>query len=178
MSRKSSSDKYGTVAVTIHWLSALFIFVLIGSGFRAESMENTAAKADVLKVHVVLGVSILLLTLARIAWWKFADKKPAPIPMPRIQERVAHAVHVILYVIILGMAASGIGMMVLSGAGPIIFNVVEGTLPNFWDFKPRIPHGIGAKLMVALLVLHAGAAFYHHFVKRDGLIKRMWYGSE
>ena len=175
MSLKSSSNQYGAVAVTIHWLSALFILVLIGSGWWVGETEDLATKLDILKVHVSLGIIVLLLTLSRIAWWKFADSKPKPVPMARWQDRVARTVHVLLYIVILGMAASGIGMMVLSGAVPVIFGVSTGSLPNFWDYPPRIPHEIGGKLIIALFVLHAGAALHHHFVKRDGILSRMWY---
>ena len=75
------------------------------------------------------------------------------------------------------MAASGIGMFVLSGAGPIVFGS-EGNLPDFTQYLPRVPHSIGARAMVALLVLHAGAALYHHFVKRDATLRRMWFRSK
>jgi len=84
-------------------------------------------------------------------------------------------VHVLFYVVILGMIASGIGMMVLSGAAPLIFGGESALLPDFWKYTPRVPHGIGARLLLALLVLHAGAALYHHFVRRDGLLWRMWF---
>lgn len=81
--------------------------------------------------------------------------------------------HFLFYVVILGMIASGTGMMVLSGAGPVVFGQV-GALPDFWMYAPRVPHGIGARLPLALLILHVGAALYHHFFRRDGLLTRMW----
>jgi cytochrome b561 len=82
-------------------------------------------------------------------------------------------VHIFFYVVILGMIVSGIGMVPLSGAGPVIFGG-EGSLPDFWKYPPRIPHGIGARLLLALLVLHTGAALYHQFVRRDSF-GRMWF---
>ena len=81
MPLRSSSVQYGTVAVSIHWLSALLILFMIFSGFRAGGMEEATAKAAVLRVHVPIGVTILLLTLARIGWWFFADNKPQSVPM-------------------------------------------------------------------------------------------------
>jgi len=42
---------------------------------------------------------------------------------------------------------------------------------------PRIPHGAGARLLLALPVLHAGAALHHHFVRRDGLMRRIRFGA-
>lgn len=176
---KSTTTRYGTVAVTIHWLSAIFILALVGSGFRAASLVDSTAKASILSLHVPLGIIILLLTLTRLAWWIFADKKPTHVEGdPAWQTLCAKAVHVMFYIVILGMTASGIGIMILSGAGNILFGGLEGPLPNFWDYLPRVPHGIGARAMVVLLALHIGAALYHHFVKKDGLIWRMWYRSD
>jgi cytochrome b561 len=82
-------------------------------------------------------------------------------------------VHFLFYVVTLGMIASGVGMMVLSGAAPVIFGGEGAPLPDFWKYPPRVPHGIGARLLVALLLLHVGAALHHHFVRRDGLLRRM-----
>jgi len=175
MPMKSSSDHYGSVAVTLHWLSALLILVLIASGLRAGGLEDPAAKAAILRAHIPIGIAVLVLTLGRIVWWRFADTKPAPVPMPAWQDRSARTVHVLFYAVILGMTASGIGMMLLSGAGPIIFGGESVSLPDFWDYKPRVPHGIGARVVIALFVVHAGAALYHSIVKRDGLLRRMWY---
>lgn len=176
---KSTSAKYGTIAVIIHWLSAMFIFALMGSGFRASSLAESDAKASILSIHVPLGIIILLLTLTRVAWWLFADRKPNhPTGDPAWQTMSAKAVHILFYIVIFGMTASGIGMMVLSGAGSILFAGSDVPLPDFWDYLPRIPHGIGARVMIALLFLHIGAALYHHFIKKDGLIWRMWFGQK
>lgn len=177
MSTKSSKSQYGSVAVTIHWISALLILALLASGFRAGGMEDAAAKADILRMHIPLGITVLVLTLLRIFWWLFADRKPVPIAMPVWQDRLSRAVHILFYIVILGMIASGIGMMILSGAGPIIFGGSAETLPDFSNFKPRLPHGIGGRLILLLFVFHAGAALYHQFVKRDHLLRRMWYGK-
>lgn len=177
MAMKSGKTNYGSVAATIHWLSALLIVALVGSGFRAAGTVDLAGKAQILSVHAPLGITILLLTLARIGWWWFADKKSDPVAgVPKWQEYSGRAVHALFYIVILGMAASGIGMFVLSGAGPILFAGAEGQLPDFDKYAPRGPHGIGARVMVALFVLHAGAALYHHFVLKDGLLARMWFG--
>ena len=176
MPRKRESSHYGTVAIAIHWLSALLIIALLASGFRAGQTIDPIAKAEILRFHGPMGISILILTLARIIWWWRFDTKPTPIGnTPPWQEKSAKAVHVFFYIVILGMSASGIGMFVLSNAGAILFGGAEGVLPDFTQYLPRIPHGIGARAMLALLVLHTGAALYHHFVKHDLTLKRMWF---
>jgi cytochrome b561 len=121
---------------------------------------------------------ILLLTLLRLFWWWRVDQKPRPVAgHPAWQTLSAKLIHGLFYIVILGMAASGIGILALSGAGNILFGASAGPLPDFSEVLPRVPHGLGARLMVALFVLHAGAALYHHFIKKDGLIWRMWFGS-
>jgi cytochrome b561 len=125
---------------------------------------------------VLGGIAVLTLTLFRIAWWWFADQKPLPAPgLPRWQERAAKAVHILFYVVVLGMTASGIGMMLLSGAGPAVFGAPD-SLPDFWSYPPRAPHGIGGRLLAALVVIHAAAALYHQFGRRDRILWRMGLG--
>lgn len=177
MLMKSEADRYGAMAVSVHWLSAVLILVLIASGFRAAGAVDPAVKTQLLRIHVSIAIAVLFLTLLRIVWWLAIDRRPDPVTgSPVWQERSARAVHLLFYVVILGMIASGIGMMVLSGAGSIIFGQ-GGVLPDFPRYTPRVPHGIGARLLVALLVLHLGAALYHHFFLRDGLLGRMWFGK-
>jgi cytochrome b561 len=173
---KSTSDQYGTVAVSIHWVSAVLVLILIGSGFRAANTVDPAAKAAILRVHVPIAIGVLALMLLRIVWWWGFDRKPGPVAgSPHWQERTAQVVHVLFYIVILGMIASGIGMLALSGAAPLIFGGDGALLPDFSKYPPRLPHGIGARLLLGLLVLHVGAALYHHFVRHDGLLWRMWF---
>jgi cytochrome b561 len=58
MALKSTADHYGTMAVSIHWLSAVLILILIGSGFRAASTVDPAAKAAILRVHVPIALGV------------------------------------------------------------------------------------------------------------------------
>ncbi|WP_407051274.1 cytochrome b [Methyloraptor flagellatus] len=174
MSLKSSPDRYGIVAVTVHWLAAGLIVALLFSGFRAAGLHDAAAKAMVLRIHFMAAVLVLSLTAFRIGWWLLWDDKPSPPPgSTRLQAFLAAAVHGLLYVVVLGMIASGVGMVGVSGAIAILTTDVT-VLPDFWRYPPRIPHGLGASLMLGLLGLHVAAALYHHFVRRDGALGRMW----
>lgn len=178
MELKSTTERYGAMAVSIHWLSAILVLVLVVLGFRSAGTVDPAAKAALLRLHLPIGIAVLALTALRIVWWWRFDRKPDPIGgSPQWQARAAQVVHVLIYIVLLGMIASGISMMVLSGASPIIFGGHGAALPDFWKYLPRVPHGIGAWLLIALVVLHAGAALYHQFGRRDGLLRRMWFGT-
>jgi len=176
MSWKSSTDRYGSVAVTFHWITATAIFVLLALGFLAASSASPAAKAAILRVHAPLGIFILAVTILRMGWW-FADRRPNRIAhLPRWQSLAERLVHTLLYLTIIVMGVSGIGMIALSGAGAILFGGSPLPLPNFWNYAPRIPHGLGAFALLGLVLLHVGAALYHQLVRRDRLLARMGIG--
>lgn len=122
MAIKSSPERYGAVAILIHWTSALLIIGLLMSGFMASLALDSVMKAGFLRLHVPIGLLILALTVFRIIWWRFADRKPVSLPGDRLQTTMAKSVHLLFYVVIVGMAASGVGMLVLSGAGSAIFS--------------------------------------------------------
>ncbi|ABE40314.1 cytochrome b [Rhodopseudomonas pseudopalustris] len=178
MTLKSTPDRYGMVAITIHWVSAALILILLITGFRAAGAEDAAGKAAWLRIHLPVAVLVLMLTLFRIVWWLAIDRKPDLIAgSPPSQERVARAVHLVLYIVVLGMFSSGVGMTLASGAAPIIFGAEGSALPDFWRYPPRVPHGLGARLLVSLLIFHVAAALFHHYVRNDRLLRRIWYAD-
>lgn len=177
MALKSTDTAYGAIAVGLHWLGVLLTMVMLITGFRADAAAEPAAKAAILAWHAPAGSALLLVTLIRILWWWLADRKPAPLDDPAWQVKAARGVHLALYAVILGMVGSGFAMFILSGAGEVIFGGSSVPLPDFADYAPRAPHGLGARLLLALVALHAGAALFHHFIRRDATLRRMWFGA-
>lgn len=174
---KSTNLSYGRFAVSLHWLSAILILVLLGSGFRSDMSLDPAVKIMILRVHIPVAVLVLILTLIRLIWWWRFDNKPSPLDgTPALQETIARWTHRLLYVLLFVMLGSGIGLSVLSGAPDAVFGSAD--LPNFSEYPPRIAHGIAAKILAGLIALHAGAALFHHFVKRDATLKRMWFQKQ
>jgi cytochrome b561 len=49
-------------------------------------------------------------------------------------------------------------------------------LPDFSTVTPSVVHGLAARLLIGLLILHIAAALFHHFVRRDRLLARMGLG--
>jgi hypothetical protein len=94
--------------------------------------------------------------------------------LPRGPPATARLTHALLLLLSLGMAASGIATVALSGAAPAIFG--GAALPDFWDVAPRLPHGIGARMLALLVALHVAAALHHAFIRRDGTLARMGLG--
>ena len=173
MALKSSADRYGTVAMIIHWLTAIAILGLLWAGFTAADTADEAAKIQLLRLQTSAGIAVLSLTIFRVCWWLFTDRRPQEVAgLPRWQAMSARIVHVMFYLVIIVLGASGIGLMALSGAGDVVWGNAVG-LPDFREYGPRTSHGIAARLLVALTVLHVIAALYHQFARRDGTLSRM-----
>jgi cytochrome b561 len=175
MSVKSTQNRYGSVAIAIHWASAAAVILTFAAGFSVANLAPPERQGPILVVHVTLGIIVLVLTLLRIVWWVVADKHPAPpASQPRWQAVAANVVHAALYVILLLMASSGIVTLILSGAMPTILS--GGPLPDFSELIPRMAHGVMSRILLVLFVGHVGAALYHQFVRRDHLLARMGVG--
>ncbi|WP_341760003.1 cytochrome b [Candidatus Endowatersipora endosymbiont of Watersipora subatra] len=181
MINRSDNSHYCIVALTIHWLSTVLIISLLGSGFSLGQISNPLMKNDILRLHFLMGIATLIVTFSRIVWWFHFDKKPDFLESyPTWQKLSARIVHFLFYIIILGMIITGLRMFSLSGAGVqfLIFGNLEDALPDFTLYFPRSPHAFGAKLMMALLLFHASGAIYHHFIKDDDTLRRMWFDSK
>ncbi|SMQ86051.1 cytochrome b561 [Devosia lucknowensis] len=174
MPLKSSTSRYGAIAASIHWLSAIAVILMLVSGLVMGNEDDLVPR--LLPFHVALGVVVGLLTLFRVVWWWLFDKHPQPVAgTSRMQEWAARLVHLGLYVAILVMVASGVATVALTGAAPAIFG--GGPLPEFDDVAPYDMHELMSRLLIVLALGHIGAALFHQFIKRDGLIGRMRVGS-
>lgn len=178
MSLKSSPTRYGPVAVAIHWITALAIFGMLASGLVADNMSDDAAKLPLLRVHVIMGVLIGVLTLFRILWWLAFDRHPQQAAgLSSTQVLASRVVHYGLYAVILVMVSSGLGTVILSGAGAQLFGGAALPFPDFSLAPPFTVHGLVARVLMLLLVGHIGAALWHQFIRRDRLLARMGVGG-
>jgi cytochrome b561 len=173
------AKRYHPMLAALHWLLAFLLIGLLAVGTLAlKQVPNASAeKLSLLRVHMVMGASVLVLMLVRLVARLTTENPPAAKTGNPFLDALAPWVHWALYALVFIMAGSGIGMAALTGLPEILFGA-RGNLPvNFNALPQRAVHGIVAKLLILTITLHAAAALYHHFVKRDGLMAGMWFGS-
>ncbi|MFG6467428.1 cytochrome b [Roseateles sp. BYS87W] len=169
-------DRYTPVAIVLHWLLALAIVGAFGVGLYMTELPFSPTRVKLYNWHKWAGVTILALSALRLLW-RLTHRPPADLPMPAWQARVAHGVHVLLYLVFFAVPLTGWAMSSAKGYPIVWFGVLP--LP---DFVPK--HEGLAEVMeeahellawgLALLVLaHVAGALKHHFVDRDGLLARM-----
>lgn len=127
-------------------------------------------KVSALQIHLPVAILVLLLTVTRLVWWRCFDTKPDPIvSVLPWQDSIARWTHRALYAVVVLLLASGITMSVTSGIPDALFGAAA--FPELAELPPRVGHGIGARVMVGLIAIHAGAAFYCHFFLKDKTLK-------
>ena len=170
--------RYHPALVALHWLIALLVLLALAAGtlVLADTPNTDPAKIDGLRVHAIMGVAVGALMLIRLAI-RLLTRDPAPATTGiAFADRLAPLAHAALYALVLGMVGSGIAMAVQSGLGDALFGT--GALPDsFHSFAVRGVHGLLATLLILTIALHALAAIYHVGVRRDGLLRRMWFGA-
>lgn len=174
---KNTREQWGTVSKTLHWLIVLLILTMAWIGLRMGDMPSGPDKITTYAMHKSIGITILALVLLRIGWRLYAGAPDAVPGTPRWQERSAVLTHLMLYGLLLAMPLSGWILNSASGFPLQWFGLVN--LPAIAG-KDHDLHEVAEDVhewlfwaMVALAVLHAAAAFYHHLFQRDATLTRM-----
>lgn len=171
-------SRYSRGAIFLHWAIAALVLSTIPLGWYGASGE-TASTQSATNLHKTVGIVILALTFARIAW-RLTHKPPAlPESMARSLRWVAKISHNLFYFLLLVMPLSGWWM---SSAVPErhafgfgIFDIPFLPVPRGWASAgpAYFIHTTLAWLMIGLAVLHIAAALKHHFIDRDDILSRM-----
>ncbi len=174
---RNSAERWGWVSIGLHWLSAVLIICLAIVGLIMSELPTSAFKMQVFALHKSVGITVLGLTLLRLSWRLLAGT-PNDISAPRMQTLAAKAVHGAMYCLLFAMPLSGWLYSSASGFPLRWFGVVN--LPKlFTGFNPSIKafalnmHESLFYVLAGLLLVHAGAALYHHYRLSDNTLKRM-----
>ena len=182
------SPHYTAVAVTLHWVMAIAIVLLLVAGlWMTDTIRQPETKNFAFRVyqwHKSLGLTVLVLTFARLGW-RLANPPPAlPGGMSRFERIGAGLSHGAFYTLMLAIPLAGWAMVSASPLGlpTMVFGLFEWphipVLAGLEDKKPveaifKAGHKFMAWGLLALLVLHVAAALKHHFVNRDTVLARM-----
>lgn len=172
---KNTSESYGIIARSFHWLMGLIIIGIIIAGFVMTSLEPNDQKWFIYAQHKAFGMIILTLIPLRLLW-RFLNPQPKlPKETARWQVKAATLNVFFLYFCMLLMPFSGFLMSSFGGHPISIFNLF--TIPPFEKHQiGGIMHEIHEILawgIAASVILHVLGALYHHFILKDNVLKRI-----
>lgn len=171
---KNTINSYGSVTKFFHWLIAIILLCMFVSGYNLEDFNISWLR----KAHKAFGFLVLLLVVVRLLW-RFGNITPAYDPkMPKWMVFAAHSMHYLLYALMITVPLAG---FIASNAGqyPVSFLFLFD-MPSLFATKDielaktaMFIHRQVAFIFGWIIGAHVLAAIYHHFIKKDNILKRM-----
>lgn len=189
------SNRYGAVAVVLHWAIAAAVLANLlcgwwmGGALQDPALESRAIAA--FQLHKSLGLTVLALSLLRLAWRLAHAPPPLPPGMKAWEVVASRLVHGVFYLLMVALPLSG--WLYVSAQWR---NDAPLEVPTVWFGLFRVPHLLGldqaapefrrefaggafvthavlAWTLAGLFVVHVAAALKHQFFDRDALISRI-----
>lgn len=177
MNWRNTTDRYGAVAIGLHWVVAILVIVLLVVGLVMTGMKPGPDMLRIYATHKSIGITVLALAVLRLTW-KLANPHPAALPTHRQWEKLlAKAVHIFLYFAIVAMPLSGWIMSSAKGFPVSVFGwfTLPDLVPPDKDLTKAASqfHEMLAYSLIVAIVLHFSGALKHHLIDKDGTLRRM-----
>lgn len=177
---KAPVTRYHPALVALHWLMALgmFLMLVVGGPMLAKLASDDPMKLTGMQGHMIMGMSVGVLLVLRLALKLMTRKPPHADAGHAMLNSGAKLAHVGLYVLMAAMVASGVAMALSADLFAIAYGGADKPLPeDLTIYTPRVAHGLIAKLLMALIAAHLAGVIYHMVIRRDRLLRRMWFGK-
>ena len=162
----------------LHWLTLFLVAAIFVLAFSiiyfASSREEAVA---LIQLHRSFGVTVWVVTLGRLVWRQFSRFPNWPADMPQTMRLAAQWSEHALYALLLTQPI--LGLLQTNAYGDRVNLFFLGQLPALiGQDRPLAKqllavHVTVGLLLLGLIALHASAALYHHFWRRDDTLDAM-----
>jgi cytochrome b561 len=172
--------RYGAVAISLHWLMAALIILLVVLGIYMVALPDAGfdrSKIRLILIHKEIGVVVLALAGLRLAWRQINPLPTLERTVPEWQQVAAVFVHLCFYALMVVQPVIGWLMSSASGIpvdflGLFILPDLVGHDEDLFARLRQIHDWLGF-VTAGVICLHAAAALRHHFVQRDDTLRKM-----
>jgi cytochrome b561 len=170
-------ESYDRILKAVHWSTLLLIaaaYITIWGSYAVATKEQ---EAFLTQLHRSLGVTVFVLTVFRLGWRWYARIPSLPADLPAIQKTAARVAEYVLYALLLLQPI--LGILYINARGRRVDFFFLGELPPIGGpdkvlAKQAIAaHDIVAYVLLTFIALHAAAALFHQFVRRDDVLNAM-----
>jgi len=172
--------QYSRGAKWFHWLTVPPLALILLSGLTIRFVAEEV-RMSFYTLHESLGLLMLLLSAARLAWRTTHPPPAMSSSIPAFERAGAGAVHALLYALLivqplLGFFTTNAYGFPLQGATAFLGMI---DLPKFMDAAPALAlplhwaHSIIGWVLLPLLAMHVAGTVYRHAIRGDGTLLRM-----
>ena len=181
----AQSERYTSVAITLHWVIALAILGMIfGGWYMTDLPDGAPGQYFLFQMHKSVGITILLLSIARIIWRVMNPPPALPDDMNGMEKTASHLVHLGFYGLMILLPLTGwlySSVSVKLDVPTVLYFAVSWPDVPFVDgLKTEAASGVVnfihsklAWVALALLALHVAGAVKHELSAEEGVLKRM-----
>ena len=178
MQLKNTAQRYGLVAILLHWLVAATVIGLAILGLWMTDLSYYSPYYRSAPFwHKSIGITLAAVLVLRLLW-RWGNPRPAHLPNhQRWELGMAAVVHGLLYLLLFVIVVSGYLISTAKGQGISVFGWFEipasiTGLPSQADRAGAVHYWV-AITVLGLAALHALGALKHHFLDRDDTLRRM-----
>jgi cytochrome b561 len=177
----SDHEIYRPAARYMHWLTVILIAGLVPVGlymtYRGNDLDIWDGLTNALySGHKLTGFLLLWLVVARLLYRLTKGAPPDEPTLDPLQKKLSHIVHWALYGLLVAVPMAGwVGISLYPSLGIFgLFDLPGIVAPNK-DMAGRalMAHKLMAFALIGLICAHIGAALFHHFIRKDGVLRRM-----
>jgi cytochrome b561 len=173
----STFPRYRAPAIAFHWIAALLILGNLAFGLWMVGLPLSPQKLKYLSWHKWVGITVLLVSAARLCWRLRHPPPPLPASMKPWEARASAGTHVLLYVLFFAAPLSGWLFSSAAGFKTVYLGLIA--VPDLLDKNRelaeilKVVHRWINYSLAAVVVAHIAAAMKHEFVERDTVLARM-----
>jgi cytochrome b561 len=167
---------YGLTAKALHWLIVALLIVQYLIGWLMPDIHRGDTPGQPMMFHISVGITIMIVILARLAWRIAHPVAPAP-GLPYWQILAAETVHWLLYATVFAVTLTGWIFESMRGWTIYYFNLFP--LPalveqgSAWGRAVGRYHSTLTWVLLVLIGAHVAAALWHYFIAKDRVLQRM-----
>jgi len=172
-----SAPRHHPVTRFLHWTTFALLIVAAGTVCAREFIEYQPARQWLLSIHEWTGLAMLALILLRLAWRVYASVARLHKTLSPRTRIVAALGHYAMYATTLALPVLGWLTANAYGQTLRLFGLIP--LPTLIARDRELGYGLQdwhvnvASVLLALVLGHVAAALWHHYIRRDNVLRSM-----
>lgn len=169
--------RHSALTMALHWGTVIVIVAGVSAMFLRDAAEERALRQMLLDVHRQVGLLVLIGVAVRIGSRLHTPLVDHARDMPALLRLAARGSHFVLYAMLATLPLSGWLLTNAHGIRLSLFGLLP--LPNLIDEDSELADTLSdyhiwlAWVLLVFVSLHAIAALWHHFARRDDVLRAM-----